>query len=164
MTSLINVGTRTIGGFIHLILFNIGLFLGFGVVIATIGWWLSNSFFRIHHSHSVEQQVEWMYAFDIHCNAYFPMFVALYVLQYLMLPILLSDSFVATFLANTLYAAALSYYHYVSFLGYMFLPFLNKEQVTSMLYPIAGLAVTYVVFILLNINAARLVIGIELQV
>lgn len=105
-----------------------------------------------------------MYAFDIHCNAYFPMFVALYVLQYLMLPLLLSDSFFATFLANTLYAAALSYYHYVSFLGYMFLPFLNKEQVTSMLYPIAGLAVAYVIFILLNINAARLVIGIELQV
>jgi len=83
------------------------------------------------------------------------MFVALYIVQYLFLPFLLSESFFATLIANTLYIAAFAYYHYVSFLGYMFLPFLRKDQVTSMLYPIAALGVVYVLFIVLNINAAR---------
>ena len=29
----------------------------------------------------VDQKVEWQYAFDIHCNAFFVMFMGLYVLQ-----------------------------------------------------------------------------------
>mmetsp|Transcript_13194 Transcript_13194/g.21422 ORF Transcript_13194/g.21422 Transcript_13194/m.21422 type:complete len:276 (-) Transcript_13194:1233-2060(-) len=138
-----------------LVAINIGLFLGCGVLLATFGWWVSNTYFRARHSHSVEQEVEWLYAFDIHCNAYFPMFMLLYVLQFFMLPLLLSSSFAASFVADTLYVIAFSYYHYVSFLGYMYLPFLNKERVTSMLYPIAVLVVTYALFVVLNINACR---------
>mmetsp|Transcript_2720 Transcript_2720/g.3671 ORF Transcript_2720/g.3671 Transcript_2720/m.3671 type:complete len:294 (+) Transcript_2720:205-1086(+) len=149
------LGSASLSGLLRLILINLGLFLGCGMILATFCWWLANSFFRVQHSHSVEQQVEWMYAFDIHCNAFFPMFVALYIVQYLFLPFLLSESFFATLIANTLYIAAFAYYHYVSFLGYMFLPFLRKDQVTSMLYPIAALGVVYVLFIVLNINAAR---------
>ncbi len=30
------------------------------------------------HSHATEQHVEWMYAFDVHCNSYFPLFLLLY--------------------------------------------------------------------------------------
>jgi hypothetical protein len=30
---------------------------------------------------SVEQEVEWMYAFDIHCNAYIPGFILLHGVQ-----------------------------------------------------------------------------------
>ena len=35
-------------------------------------------------------QVEWLHAFDIHCNAFFPLFLLLYVVQYMLLPILLT--------------------------------------------------------------------------
>ncbi len=67
---------------------------------------------------NVEQEVEWLYAFDIHCNGFFPMFVLLFVAQFFLAPLLLSPDFLATVLANTLYAAAFAYYHYITFLGY----------------------------------------------
>ena len=59
------------------------------------------SFISAHGS--TEQKVEWMYAFDIHCNAFFVMFLLTHVLQYLLLPFLLSKSFFASLLANTLH-------------------------------------------------------------
>lgn len=30
---------------------------------------------------SVEQRVEWLYAFDVHCNAFVPFFAILYAAQ-----------------------------------------------------------------------------------
>lgn len=71
-----------------------------------------------------------MYAFDIHCNAYFPMFILLYVVQFFLSPLLLMESsssskasshreaFMPVLFSNLLYVVAGSYYHYVSFLGY----------------------------------------------
>jgi hypothetical protein len=38
---------------------------------------------RQYHSHSVEQDVEWLYAFDVHANAFFCSFLLTYVLQVL---------------------------------------------------------------------------------
>lgn len=43
--------------------------------------WIANSRLLQHRSHSVEQEVEWMYALDIHSNSFFPLFVCLYVVQ-----------------------------------------------------------------------------------
>lgn len=43
--------------------------------------WIANSRLLQHRSHSVEQEVEWMYALDIHSNSFFPLFVWLYVVQ-----------------------------------------------------------------------------------
>ena len=59
-----------------------------------------------------------MYAFDVHCNSYFPLFLQLYVVQYLLCPLLLRRGFLAVLLSNALYGVALSYYHYTQFLGY----------------------------------------------
>lgn len=40
---------------------------------------IANKFLRKKlHSHQVEQHVEWLYAFDVHCNSYFPLFLVLY--------------------------------------------------------------------------------------
>lgn len=36
---------------------------------------------RQYHSHSVEQEVEWLYSFDVHANAFFCSFLLTYVLQ-----------------------------------------------------------------------------------
>ena len=142
-----------------LVLYNLGAFYGCGLGLATAGWYVSNNYFRVHHSHSVEQEVEWVYAFDIHCNAYFPMFVLLYVVQFLLLPLLVSSTLLATLASNTLYAVAFGAYHYVSFLGYMNLPFLHKDQVTFLLYPIGGVFVAFLCFTMFQINATRLVCG-----
>jgi hypothetical protein len=59
-----------------------------------------------------------MYAFDVHCNSYFPLFVMLYVVQFALCPVLLASGFLPTVLSNLLYGVALSYYHYTQFLGY----------------------------------------------
>ena len=51
--------------------------------------------------------------------------------QFLLSPLLLWRSFVATVLSNALYGLAFSYYHYITFLGYSSLPFLSDTVVRS---------------------------------
>ena len=106
-------------------------FLGTGAIIATGCWAVANAYLRresADHSHAVEQKVEWMYAFDVHCNAFFPLFVALYVVQFFLTPLLLRQGYLPAILSCALYAAALGYYNYVNFLGYHQLPFLQKTE------------------------------------
>ena len=57
-----------------------------GVIVATVGRELANRHLVATQSSShVKQTVEWLYAFDIHCNAFFPFFclVCEYVLEFL---------------------------------------------------------------------------------
>lgn len=101
-----------------------------------------------------DQDVEWGYAFDVHLNAFFPLFVILHGVQLLIwnskyyffhfsrisvtiifwfliiifpvaitlvivFPALISHPiFISTFFSNTLWAVALWYYVYITFLGY----------------------------------------------
>eukprot|EP01117_Protostelium_nocturnum_P012964 TRINITY_DN479_c2_g3_i1.p1 TRINITY_DN479_c2_g3~~TRINITY_DN479_c2_g3_i1.p1 ORF type:complete len:247 (+),score=19.81 TRINITY_DN479_c2_g3_i1:143-883(+) len=126
-------------------------FVTVGVVTATICWWISNRYLRIRNSlHSVDQNVEWLYSFDIHCNSFFPLFLMLYVLQFFLIPIILRPSFFATFIANTLYLFAISYYYHITFLGYNALPFLQNQ--VTFLYPIIPLFLLYVASIVFNFN------------
>ncbi|XP_058007470.1 uncharacterized protein LOC110649295 isoform X4 [Hevea brasiliensis] len=84
-------------------------FLVSGVVLATCCWFLTNAYLREEapNSHVVEQRVEWLYAFDVHCNSFFPLFVMLY-----------AHGLIPTLLSNMLFMVAASYYHYLNFLGY----------------------------------------------
>jgi hypothetical protein len=132
-------------------------FLLEAVVIATAAWLLCNRYLRVRgglHTHSLEQSVEWLYAFDVHCNAFFPLFLLLHVAQYIFWPLLLSDRFVATLTANTLYLLAHAYYWHVTFLGYNALPFLQKTIV--FIYPTAVLVVLFFVSLGLGWNASLL--------
>ncbi|KAE8887446.1 hypothetical protein PF005_g22738 [Phytophthora fragariae] len=108
--------------------------LGFGLVISTLCWWIANHHLRQRNSHGmgealyVEQRVEWQFAFDIHCNSFFIMFLFLYVLQFLLAPMLASDSFVSLLVGNLLYSLGWGFYMYITFLGYMALPFLHRTE------------------------------------
>jgi hypothetical protein len=51
------------------------------------------------------------------------------VLQFLGSPFLLWKSFVSGTVSCALYAVTLSYYHYLNFLGYSALPFLERTEV-----------------------------------
>ncbi|KAH0856869.1 hypothetical protein HID58_085130, partial [Brassica napus] len=95
-------------------------FLITGAVIATCCWFLTNSYLREEapNSHVVEQRVEWLYTFDVHCNSFFPMFVLLYVVHYFLSPLLITHGFIALLLSNLLFMVGASYYHYLNFLGY----------------------------------------------
>ena len=70
-------------------------FLGVGAGVATAYWYVANRYMRegVNHSHAVEQRVEWMYAFDVHVNAFFTLFVSLYCGQLVLSPILMMNVF-----------------------------------------------------------------------
>lgn len=51
------------------------------------------------------------------------------VLQLFLSPLLLWESFLANALSVALYGAALAHYHYMNFLGYSALPFLEHTEV-----------------------------------
>lgn len=69
-------------------------------------------------------------------------------MQFFLLPVVLGSSFFALVVGNTLYAAALSWYWYVTHLGYRTLPFLSNTEV--FLFPIAAIAVVYVLNLVLH--------------
>ena len=171
-------------------------YLFVGACIATLGWAIANRYMRISsfshsHSHStyaVEQSVEWLYAFDVHCNAFFPLFILLFVLQFFLSPMLLMESgktitpvessgamnnkfgetqgaavihkegFLPVFFSNVLYLFAGTYYHYLTFLGYNALPFLEKTE--YFLYPIGILLLLFPLALLSNFNPTRFVLSL----
>jgi len=137
---------------------NYGLF---GMIVSTICWTIANSYLTnngslptttsskttaatIRHSSAavsssrryiVGQSVEWLYSFDIHCNAFFPLFMLIYVGQYFLLPLVLGRSLLALIVSNLMYGIAFGWYFYVTHLGYRALPFLSSTEV--FLLPIA---------------------------
>jgi len=133
-------------------------FLGFGCLIATTLRWIANKFMRVQRILSTEQEVEWLYSFDIHCNGYFPVFVLLYVVQFFLVPVLIREDFLATLLANSLYAIAFSYYFYITFLGYNALPFLQNTTTRFLTVPIMCVLIGYACSLLFNVNMCRFVL------
>lgn len=57
------------------------------------------------------------------------------VAQFVLTPLLLLRGFIPALFSNILYAVALSYYHYLSFLGYSSLPFLEHTEVSPACAP-----------------------------
>src|SRR5882757_8214271 len=58
------------------------------------------------HTTAADTGVEWAYAFDVHTNAFFPLYLTLYLAQLFLVPILLKTNWVCLWLGNTLYLAA----------------------------------------------------------
>mmetsp|Transcript_10534 Transcript_10534/g.19663 ORF Transcript_10534/g.19663 Transcript_10534/m.19663 type:complete len:416 (+) Transcript_10534:119-1366(+) len=90
----------------------------------------------------VRQSVEFMYAFDVHCNAFFVLFVFIYGLQFFLLPIVLGKGFFSFLVSNVLYSVAFFGYFYVTHLGYRALPFLYNTEV--FLFPLAVVVFVFV--------------------
>lgn len=103
--------------------------------------------------HSVAQTVEWLYAFDVHCNGFFVSFLFTHVLQFLLLPLLLRDTLAAAVCSACLWAAALASYCFVVHLGYRALPFLKHTE--RYLYPVAAVGIGWVVLVLLALAGYR---------
>lgn len=139
----------------HTVIFD---FIILGMVMATLTRWLSNKYLKVQRSFTVEQDTEWLFAFDIHCNGFFPLFLILHVLQFVLSPYLLSSAFSATLLANSLYAISFSIYFYHMFLGYSALPFMRNTQV--FLFPIGLIAVAFILSLLVGFNASKFVYSI----
>ena len=80
------------------------------------------------------------------------------VVQFLLSPLLLWRGFLAAALSNALYACALCYYHYLSFLGYSALPFLEHTEV--FLWPVAAILLVVPFAVLAGFNPTRFTLNI----
>lgn len=129
-------------------------FLFVGAVVATIFWAFSNHVLLAPPSHSTagDSKVEWAYAFDVHTNAFFPLYLTLYLGQLFLVPLLLKNNWVCLWLGNTLYLAAFGQYIYGIYLGFNALPFLIRTEL--LLSPLLPLFAGYVLT-LLGFNVAK---------
>jgi hypothetical protein len=216
----------SLGGFVSFLLYTLlWNWLGMGILIATVCREIANRHLMAHHQSSshVRQQVEWLYAFDIHCNSFFPVFVLLCTftsflqsllneqmasargagrlrwlaglisypcfphlsrkkrpstlsfcrcqfwislltasfldaVQFFLIPVVLGEGWIPLVVANGLYAAALSWYWYITHLGYRTLPFLVNTEV--FLFPIAAILLLFAIMLVgypfnFGWNAAR---------
>jgi len=93
---------------------------------------LSNKYLtHASHTHATDQKVEWYvpsrcdslllcadsaafpldrpYAFDVHANSFFPLFLTLYVAQLVLAPVVTRSNWVCLWVGNTLYLAAVCF-------------------------------------------------------
>ncbi|MCJ1360287.1 MAG: hypothetical protein MMC33_010291, partial [Icmadophila ericetorum] len=74
------------------------------------------------------EKLEFGYCFDVAIRAFFPVWLLIYVLQFILWPLLSTHYWLSLFFGNTLYLIAATYYFVITFLGYNALPFLNHTQ------------------------------------
>eukprot|EP00301_Raphidiophrys_heterophryoidea_P025564 c8612_g1_i1.p1 GENE.c8612_g1_i1~~c8612_g1_i1.p1 ORF type:complete len:181 (-),score=36.46 c8612_g1_i1:107-649(-) len=122
-----------------------------GVVVSTVCWTLAN--FYLTKEQSRNPRLDWFFAFDTHCNAFFPLFILLYVVQYFAAPILLQPNLVSCIAANIMYTIAFTAYYYIIFISYSEIRFLSHTEV--FLYPIGLSILVFFVCSLLRINLTR---------
>jgi len=144
------------------------IFLSSSALVASVCWLVANSkhMRTVPHlpQHSVEQKVEWLFAWDVTCNAFVPLFLILYVVQLILLPVLLPSADadgadantvgnrVSAVISNILYAiASVSYWHSI-FCGYTALPFL--QQTTYFLFPAGASLLLCILTSVFGINLA----------
>jgi UNC-50 family len=80
------------------------------------------------------------------------------VLQFFLSPLLLMRNFFSAVVASLLYVGAFSYYHYMNFLGYSALPFLEHTEV--FLWPVPCFVLMLPFLILTGFNPTRFALGL----
>jgi hypothetical protein len=80
------------------------------------------------------------------------------VIQFFLSPVLLWKSFFSGVMASLLYVAAFCYYHYMNFLGYSALPFLEHTEL--FLWPIPMFVMLLPFLILSGFNPSRFILGL----
>ena len=87
-----------------------------------------------------EQKIEYVYAFDIHCNSFVPLYFFSGVIPFCLLPLVNGNGgFLQVLISNGLTFIGVLYYFYVTFMGYFSLPFVRKNKfATLMVWPIIG--------------------------
>jgi hypothetical protein len=124
--------------------FVLGHFLGTSLLVSTLMYFLvgrvlgkrRQGLFGPSATGTGEEGLEFGYCFDVglpifiltgnlansntqvSIRAFLPLWVFLYVLQFLFMPLIARDYWVSNFFGNTMYLLALSYYFVITFLGY----------------------------------------------
>ncbi|KAI8072623.1 UNC-50-like protein [Gongronella butleri] len=149
-------------GILRAVLFMICVdFLLVGALVATTCWFVSNRFLAHNGmAHANPQKVEWAYAFDVHCNSFFPVFLILYVVQFFFMPLLQRSNYISLLVGNIMYLVSSIWYVYGTFLGYNALPFLVHTEL--FLYPV-GLFVVLFFLSLFGYNVSQHVLSAYFQ-
>ncbi|KZS97176.1 UNC-50 protein [Sistotremastrum niveocremeum HHB9708] len=129
-------------------------FLLSGAIVASLLSFFANRALLSPPSHTTPEDstVEWAYAFDVHINAFFPLYLTLYLAQLFLIKIVLKDNWICMWLGNTLWLAAFAQYTYGVYLGLSALPFLIRTEL--LLFPLLPLVATYIVS-LVGFNIAK---------
>jgi hypothetical protein len=96
------------------------------------------------------EALEFGYCFDVSIRAFFPPYVLLYIVQYILMPALNHQNRVSTFVANLLYLAAGIYWSLIIFLGFNALHFLHHTQL--LLSPMLAWIAIWLVCTILGVN------------
>ncbi|KAI8393002.1 Protein GMH1 [Nakaseomyces glabratus] len=113
-------------------------FFLFGFATATF-FWITLNQPRFKFKSASSSNIEWAYCFDVHCNAFLVILVALYYLRFLLLPL----KFLGVLVPNTLFCASTIHYFILTFYGYSQLPFL--KNISFILFPTIVLCILFVV-------------------
>ncbi|KAG5466979.1 hypothetical protein LSCM1_01157 [Leishmania martiniquensis] len=89
--------------------------------------------------------LDWRYAFDVHCNGYFTFFMWTEVIAYFLAPIMK-----VPWVSNALVAIGATTYLYSVFLGYLEIPSLSYQQ--RLLYPVLLVGVLFFLCSISNVN------------
>lgn len=81
--------------------------------------------------------------------------------QFFLSPILLWKSVFSAIISSLLYVSAISYYHYMNFLGYSALPFLEHTELFMWPVPVCVLLLPFL--LLVGVNPSRLFLGLFFQ-
>lgn len=129
--------------------------IGIGLVLATILWYLTNTFLKPKIN---LQDIEWGFSLDMHFNAFFPPLILLHFIQLFFYNWLISkDLFLSIFLGNMFWLGAAFYYIYISFLGYNSLQILNRTRV--FLAPIPWFVLLYFASLFFKWNISHTVMN-----
>jgi hypothetical protein len=120
--------------------------IGSGLLIATGLWWFSNRYLRTVSTNDVE----WAYAFDVHLNSFVPLLIVLHGVQLIFVSLIKQTWFISILVGNTFWLVSLSYYFYITFLGYSALNYLRKT--TIFLMPMVPIALIYLFSLLVGWN------------
>ncbi|XP_034475663.1 protein unc-50 homolog [Drosophila innubila] len=120
-----------------------------GIIIASFFWAVTNRYLR---TSNLEPDIEWGYAFDVHLNAFFPPLMLLHFIQLFFYNWLISQTwFISRFLGNSFWLMGMSYYVYITFLGYNCIPHLKNTRLILIALPIIFLL--YLVVTIIGWNA-----------
>ncbi|XP_026474069.1 protein unc-50 homolog [Ctenocephalides felis] len=128
-----------------------------GVLVATMFWFVTNRYLRINPN----ADVEWGYAFDVHLNAFVPPLIILHFLQlFFYYGVISHDLFISRLIGNSFWMMAVSYYIYITFLGYSCIPELRHLRL--LLAPLPALFVVYLISLAVGWNVSETLINFYL--
>lgn len=118
-----------------------------GIIVASLFWLITNRYLT-----NGTGEVEWGYAFDVHLNAFYPPLIILHFVQLFFYNGIISHDewFVSRFLGNSLWLLAVTYYVYITFLGYSCVPHIKNTRFILAVVPI--FFVLYIVSIIIGLN------------